>query len=293
MSDAIATRMDIPGLLEKAVAANASVETLERLFALAKDVRAEQARAAWHEAMAAFQNEAPDIAKTKVAEVQTRTGGAYTYKYAPLDVLISAVRPVLARHGLSVVFKTDVTKEAVRARCLVGHADGHVEECEFTIPIDLTSRMNAAQQVASACTYARRYAYMAALGLSPEDDNDGVDAGDTNGGEPTRQSENSAVRAAAASAAPGEFIIDFGKKWNGKPISAVDNGYLAWLIEASEKDLRDPLKARFKAKTKITLDAALREKQRRAASADAAIDATVVAGDEPPPLTDEDLPFGR
>jgi len=180
---AIATRFDPSALLTKAVEGGASIDTLERLLAMAKEVRAEQARAAWHSAMADFQADVPEVVKSKIAKVRTKSGAEYSYQYAPLQDLISAVRPALAKHGLSVVFETNVTKDHVLARCLVGHADGHVQSCEFVIPIDLQSHMNAAQQVASACTYARRYAYMSALGLSPEDDDDGAAA------TPTREPE--------------------------------------------------------------------------------------------------------
>lgn len=175
---AISKRLDVSALIQQAVEHGSTVDTLERLLAMAKDVRAEQARAAWHRAMADFQNDVPEVIKSKTAHVTTKGGAKYSYQYAPLQDLISAVRPKLAEHGLSVTFETQVTKDHVLARCLVGHADGHVQACEFVIPIDLQSHMNPAQQVASACTYARRYAYMSALGLSPEDDDDGAGAGD-------------------------------------------------------------------------------------------------------------------
>jgi hypothetical protein len=165
-------RLDVPALLHQALANNAGVETLERLFALSKEVRAEQARAAWHEAMAAFQEDVPEVVKSKTAQVVTKSGTRYSYQYAPLQNIISIVRPVLAKHGLSVVFQTRVSDGRVSATCRVGHAAGHVEECEFSVPVDTSSHMNPAQQVASACTYARRYAYLAALGLAPEDDDD-------------------------------------------------------------------------------------------------------------------------
>lgn len=170
MSDdkALVQRLDTGALIQTALEKEASVETMERLFALAKEVRAEQARAAWHTAMAGFQAEAPPVKKTKTAKA-----GTYSYSYAPLDELISVMRPVLASHGLSVVFKTKADGKTVMARADVVHKDGHSESCEFTVPIDSSTRMNVAQQVGSALTYARRYAYLAALGLSPEDDDDG------------------------------------------------------------------------------------------------------------------------
>ena len=99
-----------------------------------------------------------------------------------------------------------------------------------------------------------------------------------------RQSENAAVRAAsAAPLIPGDMMIDFGKH-NGKMLSQIETYYVKWLMESTEKQLQDPAKANYKLKNKKVLDACLRELGRRAQNAQP---------DEPPPLDDADLPFGR
>jgi hypothetical protein len=51
--------------ISQAIAANVSVETLERLFGLREKVKAEQAREAFTQALADFQGNCPIIAKTK------------------------------------------------------------------------------------------------------------------------------------------------------------------------------------------------------------------------------------
>jgi hypothetical protein len=182
---AIALRMDPGELLNKAIESNAGIETLERLLDLAKDVRRETARAAWHESMVAFQADVPDITKDRIAKVRTRSGGEYSYKYAPLDHIMSVIKPVLSKHSFSVTFSTSVGGNIVMAACRVAHSLGHVEVCEFSVPVDTGSSMNVAQQVASALTYARRYALVSALGLAPEDDDDGASVGASNGSMPT------------------------------------------------------------------------------------------------------------
>jgi hypothetical protein len=47
----------VDSFITQALAANAPVETLERLFALHKDVQAERARAAFTDALAQFQEQ--------------------------------------------------------------------------------------------------------------------------------------------------------------------------------------------------------------------------------------------
>ena len=182
MSTALAL-LDVNALVDKAMSSGAGLETLERLFQLSKEVRAEQAKSAWYQAMAKFHAEVPEIRKTKTARVRTKDrngnwSGEYTYNYAPLEEIISVCRPVLAKQGLSATFQIVIHAGAVQAVCIVAHDLGHAVETPFTVPTDPGSRMNAAQQVASASTYARRYAYLAALGLAPEDDDDAAAAGD-------------------------------------------------------------------------------------------------------------------
>ncbi len=207
---AIATRpapLEISALLEKAVVGQASIETLERLLAMAKDVRAEQAKAAWHEAMAAFQREAPDLTKKREATVPTKSGGRFTYRYASLSDLIAEIRPVMAKFGLSATFRMDCSRDkVVTATCIVSHEAGHSESCQFSVPVETSNpAINGAQAVGSASTYARRYAYQAALGLAPEDEEDDDGAGPGKGPaerpreQPQRKSEQ---KSAAPSPSP-------------------------------------------------------------------------------------------
>jgi hypothetical protein len=51
---------------------------------------------------------------------------------------------------------------------------GHSQESDFTVPIDEKAFMNAPQKVASALTFAKRYAFCNAFGiLTGDEDNDG------------------------------------------------------------------------------------------------------------------------
>ncbi len=168
-------KIDPQLLLAKAVEGNASIETLERLVALAKDVREVQAREAWHEAMAEFQRRCPAIKKSKTAEIITARG-SYSYNYAPLDQIMETVRPLLGELGLSVFWSSRVEPQRVVVFCRIAHVLGHSENSgEISMPIPDASERgggNPAQRVGSALTYARRYSLLQVTGLSPEDDDD-------------------------------------------------------------------------------------------------------------------------
>jgi len=173
-------RIDPQMLLTKAVEGNASIETLERLVALAKDVREVQAKEAYHTAMASFQQRCPVIDKSSKANIYT-SRGSYTYSYAPLDKIMVAIRPLLAELGLTVTWTSREETNRVVARCRVSHVLGYSEDSgDVSMPIPDPSERgggNPAQRSGSALTYAKRYSLLNVTGITPEDDDDARSAG--------------------------------------------------------------------------------------------------------------------
>jgi hypothetical protein len=171
-------RIDPQALIKSAVENGAGIETMERLVALAKDVRAQQASEAWHHAMSEFQRTCPPINKTKTAQIATRTGRGYSYNYAPLGEIMTTILPVMGPLGLSTSFRVRHEEGKVIASCRVSHELGHHEESgDVAMPVQDTGGVgaNPAQQVGIASTYAKRYALLAIIGLAPEDDPDASD----------------------------------------------------------------------------------------------------------------------
>lgn len=105
------------------------------------------------QALSAFQGEVQGVAKDKSGH-----HGAYT----TLGAARAASAEALAKHGLSVV----QLPEGDGLTTIVGHSSG--EWVAATMNLHLPKEDPQGQ--GSAITYARRYAYMAALGLAPEDD---------------------------------------------------------------------------------------------------------------------------
>ncbi len=169
-------RLDPQALLARAVETGAGIETLERLVALAKDVRAQQAREAWYHAMAEFQRRCPAILKTSTAKIATKSGSSYRYSYAPLSEITGAMYPVAADLGLSVSWRRVNTDAGqVGYVCRISHELGHVEESgEILMPVSPDDGKGAGpqQRVAIATTYAQRYALRAIAGIVPQDDDD-------------------------------------------------------------------------------------------------------------------------
>ena len=173
-------RLDPQALIEKALESNAGIETMERLVALAKDVRAIQAKEAWYDAMAEFKATCPPIYKSKTAKMPR-----YSYKFAPLEEVCPIIDPVLSKCGLSYRWTTPkIQADKVTVACIVSHHLGHSESSgELEMPVmSATQRAdasgeggaNAMQRVGIALTYAERYSLFAVLGLRAEnEDHDG------------------------------------------------------------------------------------------------------------------------
>lgn len=124
-------------------------------------------------ALAVAQGEFKTPKRTKPATVEgtTRDGRRYSYKYmyAPLEEIIDAVKDGLSANGLARHQYLETRGEQPIIRTIIWHASGEWIASDY--PIHPTK--DGAQGFASGVTYARRYGLCLALGIAPEDDDDG------------------------------------------------------------------------------------------------------------------------
>jgi len=160
-------------LISQAIDKNVPVETMEKLLAMRRELKAEWAKGQFDKAMAAFQAECPTIVKTKVVHTKS---GALAYKYAPIESIVEQVKPYLQRNGFSYSTTMQVLPAGVKVACKVTHTDGHNEITEMEVPLgERTQIMSASQVTAAASTFAKRYAFCNAFGiLTGDEDNDGA-----------------------------------------------------------------------------------------------------------------------
>ena len=163
-------------MIARAVANGASIEMIERLVSLKKDVEADEARKAFVSAMAAFKAVEIKIEKKKHVGFDAKNGGSRTdYFHATLDQVTAAVGPELAKVGLSYRWKTEQLEGGIiQVTCIVRHALGHFEETMLRGSPDQSGNKNNIQAVGSTVSYLSRYTLMSALGLASADmDDDG------------------------------------------------------------------------------------------------------------------------
>jgi ERF superfamily len=164
----------VESFIGQAIALNAPVETMERLFDLRAKVKAEMATEEFTAALAAFQAACPIIEKKK--PVLNKDGKTVRYKYAPIDSIVDQIKKPLAANGFSYTWTVENTPTAITAIAKITHKLGHSETSSFTIPVDTEGYMTAPQKVASALTFAKRYALCNALGImTGEEDTDATD----------------------------------------------------------------------------------------------------------------------
>ena len=169
-------------LISQAIDQNVPIEHMEKLMAMRRELKDEQAREAFFRDLAQLQAECPVIKKMKPVKNKDTYGkggevipGTLRYRFAPLDNIVEQVKEALQKFGFSYTIQTINEKDpdGQRSVCTVHHVEGHSRESEFWAPVDHDAYMSNQQKWASASTYGKRYAFCNAFGiLTGDEDND-------------------------------------------------------------------------------------------------------------------------
>lgn len=178
----------IDSFISQAIASNAPIETMERLFALHEKAVAAKAKSEFVRALANFQEECPVIKKTR--NVLNKDGKSVRYSFAPIDSIVNQIRKPLSNNSISYRWEVRNDPGFITAVAIITHDMGHSESSDFKIPIDTEGYMTAPQKYASALTFAKRYSLLNALGISTGDED--TDATDVNK-EPEALSDRSKI----------------------------------------------------------------------------------------------------
>lgn len=159
-------------LIQQAIAKGVDVGVLERLEAMHERYQQREAKRQFDTALAAFQSECPVILKSV-------NGAQNNYKFAPLDHIVTQVKPLLEKHGFSYALTADVEEGWVKASIRVTHRAGHSEASDFKVPIDKRNGlMSEPQRYGGSMTYAKRISFCNAFGiLTADEDRDGQSPG--------------------------------------------------------------------------------------------------------------------
>ncbi len=151
-------------LIRFALERGADVGTMERLMAMRRELKTEQAKEAFNCARSQFQSRCPVIVKSKAA---LGRDGKLMYNYAPFDAIIEQTKALREELGFSHSFSTKVESGWVECICTLTHKEGHSEQSSFKVPATSKSpMMSDPQMYASALTFLQRYTFCASLGIA-------------------------------------------------------------------------------------------------------------------------------
>jgi hypothetical protein len=149
---------------------NVDIDKLERLLEMQERVIGREAEQRFAEAMAAAQKEMPQIKRGGKNATTNST-------YAELDAMSEAMLPVIAKHGFSLSFGTDVSPlpNHYRVTCDVSHIGGHTRRYNADVPSDLTGMKGTPNKTSthafgSTLSYGRRYLKMLIFDVATTDD---------------------------------------------------------------------------------------------------------------------------
>jgi hypothetical protein len=157
-----------------------------------------------YKALAAAQGEFPSIEKNATVQITTKTGRVISFDYATLDAVLSATRPALSRHGLSIFHTLSISEDKAILRCVLAHEGGGTQESELSIPRPKEGEEKA---FGAILTYLRRYQVSPILGVAPEDD---IDEDESDLGQRQPQTQKPPVREPQ----PSGELIDAGEQIN-------------------------------------------------------------------------------
>jgi hypothetical protein len=156
---------------------NVDVDKMERLFNMRERMAEQSARSSYAAAMAAVQAALPVVVR-RAENKQTSS------KYAKLEHIASAIKPIYTQHGFSLSFGTEDCRNDSERRivCTCRHRAGHSEKHTVDVPFDnagIAGKVNKTNTHAykSTLTYGRSMLTCMIFDVQTSADDDGNAAG--------------------------------------------------------------------------------------------------------------------
>ncbi|WP_017903562.1 ERF family protein [Pseudomonas asplenii] len=152
-----------------AMSPSADIDKMERLMVMHQNIQAQQAKQQYDEALAAMQEELPVIGER--GGIKDKNGRIQS-TYALWEDINEMIKPVLARHGFALSFRTPRNERGIEVEGVLSHRAGHRETTSLVLPADTTGSKNGVQAVASSVSYGKRYTAGALLNFTTTGEDD-------------------------------------------------------------------------------------------------------------------------
>ena len=163
-----------PDVIALAIEKGATPEVIGQMMELQERHDKNEARKAYHVAMARFKANPPKL--NKDAHVRYKTSkGVTEYTHATLANITDKISSRLSEEGLSAAWETKQgEKGAISVTCKITHILGHSESTTLEAAPDDSGGKNSIQAIGSTVTYLQRYTLLSMAGLATADmDDDG------------------------------------------------------------------------------------------------------------------------
>jgi len=155
----VAPDQGLSPLVQAVMNSDLDPDKLEKMLSIQKDYEANEAKKAFHKAVAEFKADAPKVIKDKV-------NSQYNSGYISKEGLVNAVNPYLSKHGLSAHWEIEQPDGNVKVTCVLTHELGHSERTSMSAPPDVSGKKNPIQQIKSTKTYLEIATYESITGIA-------------------------------------------------------------------------------------------------------------------------------
>lgn len=146
------------------------IQEMRDLLALKKEYEADEARKAFHEAVAQFKANPPSVYKDK-------RNNQYDSSYTSIGNMVNTVNAAMAPFGLSADWDIDQSDaKNIKVTCILSHSKGHSKQVSMAGPPDTTGAKNSLQQIKSTITYLKLATFEAVTGVASKEGNMDDDA---------------------------------------------------------------------------------------------------------------------
>ena len=156
-----------------------SLADIEKMLELQIKWEENEAKKAYHKAMAAFKADPPKIWRDMQVKYKDKGGNVQNWSHSDLGIASEAISKSLGEHGLNYTWRTEPQdNKETKVTCIIYHELGHSESTWLQAGPDTTGSKNAIQAIGSTIFYLERYTLFALTGLAPARmDDDGITSG--------------------------------------------------------------------------------------------------------------------
>jgi hypothetical protein len=151
---------------------NVDIDKIQRLLEMQERWEVNRDKSALRHAVAEFKKNPPEIIKKRTATINP----SFSYSYADLENITSAIIGELAAHGVTHSWKMAEGEKGVSVTCVLKYGMFEEDGVTLTAPPDTSGQKNAIQAKGSTISYLEKYTLLAATGMAagmPDSDGNG------------------------------------------------------------------------------------------------------------------------